>query len=339
MNSSSGALGALGGASPAGVLADFDPPAWLRGPHVQSVLASLHPRRYWVERRARALLAAGQSVVVDCGDGVRLSGSYSANDAGAGLVVLIHGWEGSIDSSYVLSAGAHLYERGYAVFRLNLRDHGDSFHLNEGNFHSCRLAEVAGAVRAIRASYRPGWFGLAGFSLGGNFALRVAAAAPDAGLDRIVAICPVLDPARTMTALDSGASIYQRYFIRKWSASLHRKSELWPGLYDFSGLKHHPNLERMTDFLVRAYTEYPTLATYLEGYAITGSRLSSLSVPSSILASLDDPIIPAEDLDRLARAASLEITVTNRGGHCGYVESLAGPSFADRFLAQKLAAR
>ena len=95
----------------------------------------------------------------------------------------------------------------------------------------------------------------------------------------------------------------------------------------------------MTDFLVRAYTEYPTLATYLEGYAITGSRLSSLSVPSSILASLDDPIIPAEDLDRLARAASLEITVTNRGGHCGYVESLAGPSFADRFLAQKLAAR
>ena len=339
MNWSSGALGAPGVGSSSGVLAAFAPPAWLRGAQVQSVLASLHPRRYWVERRARALLAGSQPVVVDCGDGVRLSGSYAANAAGAGLVVLIHGWEGSIDSSYVLSAGAHLYAQGHAVFRLNLRDHGDSFELNEGIFHSCRLAEVVGAVRAIRECYRPGWFGLAGFSLGGNFALRVAAAAPDAGLDRVVAICPVLDPARTMAALDRRASIYQRYFIRKWSASLHRKSELWPGRYDFSTLTRYPNLERMTDFLVGAYTEYPTLATYLEGYAITGSRLSSLSVPSSILAALDDPIIPAEDLGRLARVASLEITVTNRGGHCGYVESLTGPSFADRFLAQKLAAR
>jgi len=196
---------------------------------------------------------------------------------------------------------------------------------------------VIGAVRAIRAAYSPHWLGLAGFSLGGNFALRIGADAPDAGLDRVVAICPVLDPARTMVALDRGASIYQRYFIRKWSASLYRKSELWPGLYDFGSLKRHPDLQQMTDFLVREYTEYPTLRSYLDGYAITGARLSSLSVPSSILASLDDPIIPAEDLGRLVRPPSLELAVTNRGGHCGFVESLAGPSFADRFLGERLA--
>jgi len=336
---SPGALDALTATSTAGRLAGFEPPRWLRGPHIQSVLASLQPRRYFVEQRARALLAASEPVVLDCGEGVRLSGRYAANAAGAGLVVLIHGWEGSADSSYVLSAGAHLYARGHAVFRLNLRDHGDSLHLNEGIFHSCRLAEVIGAVRAIRASYRPRWFGLGGFSLGGNFALRVAADAPDAGLDRVAAICPVLDPARTMAALDRGSRIYQRYFIRKWSTSLYRKAELWPGRYDFGRLERHRNLERMTDHLVGAYTEFPSLATYLSGYAITGARLSSLSVPSSILAALDDPIIPAEDLGRLARPPPLEITVTRHGGHCGYVESLAGPSFADRFLGDKLAAR
>ena len=141
-----------------------------------------------------------------------------------------------------------------------------------------------------------------------------------------------------MTALDGGASVYQRYFIRKWRNSLYRKAALWPDLYDFAGLDRHPNLERMTERLVAAYTEYPTLESYLRGYAITGTRLSSLSVASSILASLDDPIIPAEDLGLLARPDGLAVTVTTMGGHCGYLETLSGPSYADRHIGAVLAA-
>ena len=133
----------------------FAPPWWLKAAHTQSILASVQPRRYGVLRRARALLAASEAVVLDCGDGVRLSGYYAARARAEGLVVLIHGWEGGADSSYVLSAGAHLHELGYAVFRLNLRDHGDSYHLNAGIFHSCRLAEVIGAVGAVQERYRP----------------------------------------------------------------------------------------------------------------------------------------------------------------------------------------
>jgi len=324
--------GEAGGASDA-----YAPPRWLGNRHLQSVMASMQPRRHYIVHRARALLAASTPVVLDCGEGVRLSGHYAAGTGSASLAVVIHGWEGGADASYVLSAGAYLHARGHAVFRLNLRDHGDSFHLNAGIFHSCRLAEVVGAARAVAARYSPDRLALVGFSLGGNFALRVAAHANRPAIDRVVAICPVLDPARTMVALDGGASIYQRYFIRKWTRSLRRKAELWPGLYDFADLHRHPNLERMTDHLVRAYTEYGTLSEYLAGYAITGARLSSLSVPSSILASLDDPIIPAEDLGRLARTPALRVTVTSRGGHCGFLDTLRGPSFADRYIGDALA--
>src|SRR5689334_6354621 len=122
----------------------FSPPRWLRNPHVQSILPSLRWRHPLIARRAGKLLAVSRSMILDCGEGVRLLGYLSEvprfmpSSSDRQLIVLLHGWEGSADSAYVLSLGAHLFERGYDIFRLNFRDHGDTHSLNEGIFHSCR---------------------------------------------------------------------------------------------------------------------------------------------------------------------------------------------------------
>jgi hypothetical protein len=42
-------------------------------------------------------------------------------------------------------------------------------------------------------------------------------------------------------------------------------------------------------------------------------------VPSRIVTSRDDPVIPSADLARLARPAALTIEVTEHGGHCGFL--------------------
>jgi predicted alpha/beta-fold hydrolase len=65
-----------------------------------------------------------------------------------------------------------------------------------------------------------------------------------------------------------------------------------------------------------------------------GDVLAGLQVPSHILFAMDDPIIPAADLDQLARTPHLEITRVNRGGHCGFLDSFSGASYADRMVAQ-----
>lgn len=314
-------------------MSEFCPPRVLRNPHLQSVLASLRLRKPWVRRRARALLAATEEVILDCGAGVRLQGFHSAQaEPGAPLIVLLHGWEGSAQSLYLLSTGAELYAAGYAVLRLNLRDHGDSHHLNRELFHSCRIEDAVGAVLAIQARYAPSFLGLAGYSLGGNFTLRVAALAPEAGirLAQTVAVCPVLDPAVTMERLENGWLAYREYFKRKWRGSLLKKAEIFPELYDFQNLHALRTLTAMTEHFVAQHTPYADLPSYFAGYAITGERLKNLSVPSQILTSEDDPIIPARDLPRLARPEALTITVTRFGGHCGFVENLHGPSWTDR---------
>jgi predicted alpha/beta-fold hydrolase len=324
----------------------FRPPKWLRSPHLQSVLPSLSVRRAFVERRAAPLLAAAESVLLDCGDGVRLQCFHSrpAGDERSvppHTVVLLHGWEGSADSLYVLSPAQRLFELGFDVVRLNLRDHGATHHLNRELFHSCRLPEVLGALRSVRKALPGQPMSLIGFSLGGNFMLRAAARAADAGLEieRVIAVSPVLDPTATLVALESGWSAYHSYFVRKWSRSLLKKQAAWPGHYDFDDLLRGAGLRRMTAELVRRFTEYPSLEEYLDGYAITGGALSRLEVPSHLITALDDPIIPALGLERVARPKALRVTTARHGGHCGFVERLGGPSWTERLIVDELAPR
>ena len=322
----------------------FRPPAWLANRHLQSILPSFPLRRPAVERRARALIRASKPLVLDCGDGVRLMGLHAGPAAAAAtdpprMAVLLHGWEGSADSLYLLSLAQLLHERGLSVIRLNLRDHGGTHALNRELFHSCRLPEVVGAVGRVQALFPGHRLLLAGYSLGGNFCLRVGARAAAAGLRiaRIVAVCPVLDPATTLDALEHGPAVYRNYFLLKWRNSLRLKQAAWPGHYDFGDMIRDPSLTAMTGSMVLKYTDFPDLRAYLKGYAITGTVLGTLTAPAHLLTSEDDPMILARDLAQLARPASLEVTVTPRGGHCGYMDALAGPSWIDRWIAEELA--
>ena len=330
----------LTSACPFPVSEEFRPPLWLRNSHVQSILATTLVRRGRIERRAAPLIAAQRELLLDCGAGVRLQCFISSPPRSSGKPVLVlHGWEGSVESIYVLSLAQLLFEHGFEVVRLNLRDHGETHHLNREIFHSCRLPEVIGAVQALQTLFPGERLSGVGFSLGGNFLLRVAAAARESSLDlaRVIAISPVLEPAETLVALETAMPGYQGYFVRKWRRSLRKKQAAWPDSYDFAGVGG--GLREMTAELVRRHSEFATLEEYLNGYSITGERLASLVVPADILTSLDDPMIPVGGLARLARPAALGVTVTRYGGHCGFIDSLAGLTWAERFVLARLDAQ
>lgn len=326
-------------ASPVLPADDFRPPPWLRSRHLQSMLASTGARRGPIARRAAPLIAAQREMLLDCGGGVRLQCFRSIPPQGRGCpVVLLHGWEGSAESLYVLSLGQQLFERGFDVLRLNLRDHGDTHHLNRGLFHSCLLPEVVGAIGALQAALDGKPLRLVGFSLGGNFMLRVGAQARAAHLDiaGIVAVSPVLDPSDTLRALESGFVGYSLYFVRKWWRSLLKKQAAWPAHYDFTELRRVRDLRRLTAELIRRFTDFASLEEYLDGYSITGRRLLGLEAPATIITSRDDPIIPAGGLERLAHPPSLRIVVTRFGGHCGFLDRLTGPTWVERRILAEL---
>jgi uncharacterized protein len=321
----------------------FHPPWWLRNPHVQSSLVSLPVRRKFVERRAAVLTANTREHLLDCGDGVRLqcfhsSPTRSMQRESSGTVVLLHGWEGSSDSLYMLSLAQSLFNAGFDIVRLNLRDHGETHHLNRDIFHSCLLPEVVGAVKQLQDMFPAKPLSLAGISLGGNFMLRVAARARDAGLRiaKVVAISPVLEPADTLLALEDGHELYHWYFIRKWNRSLVKKQAAWPDHHNFAEFLRLSSLRDKTAEMVARFTQFTSLDEYLTGYAITGDRLATLASPATIITSIDDPIIPPSGLKRLSPSPYLKVTLTRHGGHCGFFDTLSGETWLERRLVAEM---
>lgn len=315
---------------------EFIPPRLVRAPLAQSFVANIGPRRFRVLSEAAAMLANSRDEIADCGDDVRLLLHHTPpqSDELRRVGVLIHGWEGSANSTYLLSAAAHLSQAGYRIIRINLRDHGNSHHLNQDMFHSCRLDEVIGAIRWVQKSFPDEDILLVGFSLGGNFSLRIAARAVDEQLKikQVIALCPVLDPKQTMVALDNGWIGYRIYFIRKWRYSLEKKKAAFPDIYNFSNLSRFNTLRSMTNYFVQRYTDFDDLESYLNGYSLTGERLDSLTVPSTILLANDDPVIPVSDFERIAKPSCLTIDRSEFGGHCGFLSGYRLNSWLDQYI-------
>lgn len=324
-------------------VAEFAPPRALRNPHLQSILASTGPRR-WLARRGGALERGANEHLLDCGSGVRLQGFHTAQTVSTqarGLVVLLHGWEGSARSTYMLRTGERLLAEGFDVFRLNFRDHGDTHHLNRELFHSCRIDEVVGAVGEVSRRFRPRQLAIAGYSLGGNFALRVALRAPAAGitLGHAVAVCPVVSPRAGLYAIEGGPRFYERYFLRKWRESLRRKQRLFPDTALFTPGELGGNLRELTRAMVLRHTGFGSLENYLDGYSIAGDALAAMQVPTGILTAADDPVIPVADFRALQLSPQVELDIAPHGGHCGFLADFALRSFAEDYIAQRLLAR
>ena len=320
--------------------AAFSPPAWLRSPHVQSVLSSSPLRGMRARRRLARVAARHQPVVLEVGDGVRLQGVHSLPASGEprALALLLHGWEGSVDSSYMRLTAAQLLRAGFAVFRLNFRDHGDSHHLNEGLFHSNRLDEVVRAAGRV-AARMPGLpFFAAGYSLGGNFALRLALQAPAAGLPlrKVAAVCPLLDPARTMDAMEAALPLYMRYFERKWRGSLARKRALFPRAHDFGDDVLKLRMRALTEWMVLRHTGFAALDDYFDGYSVAGDRLRALQLPADVLMAEDDPVIPLDEFRRIAGYPNVQVELAAHGGHCGFIENAALDGYAERWIEARL---
>lgn len=326
------------------MLSTFEPHPLLRNKHLQTALNSLGPRQLNLSATSSKILSDETRHLIDCGKGVRLLGAFNHNrhrsadgskKSSNKLVVLIHGWEGSFTSNYIISATNRLLNAGYDVFRLNLRDHGPSLHLNRELFNSTMTPEVARGLLKIRVTFPRRQCFLAGFSLGGNFALRIAA---DVGeklkISGVVAISPTIDPAQTMSILERRFSPYQRYFFKKWKRSLSTKLSYFPDLGYGKALARCQTISDINNFFIPNFTAFNEPEQYFEAYTLSTNRLTNLRTPAWIIAAEDDPIIPANDLHHLDDCDSLSIELSRYGGHCGFLNNLSGSSWAEKRMEE-----
>ena len=313
----------------------FIPPFGLSNRHIQTILSSVGPRRRRIRSEFSQHKLSEKEMILDCHDGIRLSGIFnqSGDTKAEKMVILIHGWEGSAASSYMLSMTSKLLEQGIDVFRLNLRDHGESHHLNKGLFNSTLIEEVISGLENLQSRLKYEDYTLVGFSLGGNFALRVAALSHDHAikLSKVIAFCPALHAGRSNTVLNAASNyVYGQYFVKKWKSSLVKKLDYFPDYEYRDSLASMKTLDDMNDKLITVYTPYDNVADYFEAYAITGDFMQDTICPCYLHFAKDDMIIPYQDVALLADNPDLDITMTEKGGHCGFLMNWKLDSWQDQ---------
>ena len=309
----------------------FKPPFWLKPSFVQTALASFKYRK----RGKNAMVDAAVPKLLHCEDDVRLMGSYSRNPQNKALVIFLHGWEGSQDSTYVVACGRRMYNQGASIFRMNYRDHGDTHALNEGIFLSTNFNEVFDAVKqaAELADGAPVY--IVGYSLGGNFALRIARSLRDLtikNLNHIFAISPVVDPWAAAPMVDVNP-MYRRYFLKKWTASLRKKEAIFPELYDFEPSLKMKRVLAITEDVIPTYSDYPDMESYFNAYRVDPHDLKTCPVPISIITAADDGIIPPDDILKLDLNDNARRIIHDHGGHNGFFQSLTGPTWYDDYIS------
>ena len=241
-------------------------------------------------------------------------------------ILLLHGLEGSSLAHYMYGISDKAWAAGWNVVRLNQRNCGGTEHLSRGLYHSGLTDDPRFVIRELIERDGITALAVAGYSLGGNLALKLAgelgATAPPQ-LTAVCAISPTLDLARCVDALERpGNFVYQWNFVRNLKSRMRRKTAAVPGVYSLESLRRIWTVRRFDDVYTAPHHGFRDSADYY--YRASALRVvDRIRVPTLIMTAEDDPFVPSAPFSHPAITGNANITVliTKYGGHCAFVEA------------------
>jgi predicted alpha/beta-fold hydrolase len=239
-------------------------------------------------------------------------------------ILLLHGLNASSDAHYMRGIATKAFARGMNVVRLNQRNCGNTEHLSAGLFHSGLTHDAKFVIDELTAVDGASAVAVAGYSLGGNLALKLAGEygdRPPAALRAVAAVSPILEISVCVHALERpGNFLYQWNFVRDLKRRMERKDRFWPGRFDLSRLKGIRTVRQFDD----AYTAPHFGFRDAEDYYHRASAMrvvDRIGVPALIITAEDDPFVPPDPFRDRKVTGNPRITLklSAHGGHCAFI--------------------
>jgi predicted alpha/beta-fold hydrolase len=239
-------------------------------------------------------------------------------------LVALHGLNGSSDAHYMKGLAMKAFARGMNVVRLNQRNCGDTEHLAAGLFHSGLTDDARHVIDELTVVDGLGAVVVAGYSLGGNLALKLAGEfgdRPPRALRAVAAVSPILEISECVRALERpGNLLYEWNFVRGLKRRMRRKDRARPGLFDLTKLA---SIRTVRDF-DEAYTAPHFGFADAEDYYHRASAMrviDRIRVPALVISAEDDPFVPSAPfrLPKVTGNPNITVVLCEHGGHCGFV--------------------
>jgi uncharacterized protein len=286
-------------------------------------------------RRRFPRLPASVPRLFDIEPGTQLRGEmhWQADRMHRPMLVLLHGLEGSSESGSMLGTAEKAFAAGFHVVRLNQRNCGGTERLTETLYHSGRSRDFRTVVLELIERDKVPALIFAGFSMGGNLALKMAGEFGDsapAALRGIVTVAPCLDLAACSDALCAPRNfLFNRHFVTSLKRRMREKAELFPDVYGTNGLMAELDkvrtVRQFDEVITARFCGFKSAGDY---YARSSAMrfLEAIRVPTLILTAQNDPVVPFRIFRHAAIAdnLNLHLVAPRYGGHCAFISQDRG---------------
>lgn len=298
---------------------EYEPRKRLRNGHVMTIYA-------WGRPRAFPDLPAPSERLFEVAPGTRVLGDchWQPDRRGSPLLLALHGLEGSSRAHYMRGLAHKAWRAGFSVILLNQRNCGETEHLAAGLYHSGLTGDADHVIEEVARREGVERVVVAGYSLGGNLALKLAgdhgAEAPPQ-LRGVCAVSPVMELSECVRALERRQNVvYQWNFVRGLKARMRRKARCHPGRFSLEPLKQIRTVRDFDEVYTAPHFGFRDASDYYHR-ASAMRVIERIRVPALIIAAEDDPFVPAAPFrdPRVAGNPNIQVIVTRHGGHCGFL--------------------
>jgi len=300
----------------------FTPARWLTNRHAQTVYPTFRwSWRSWPELRRQELeLPDGDTTAVDW---------LVAGDALPGtspLLIILHGLEGSADSSYARMLMGAALEKGWRSCVLHFRDCGDYINRLPRRYHAGETNDLRYFLETLHkapdVAENSGPMVAVGYSLGGNVLLKyMGESGDDTPLRAATAVCVPLDLHECAKALDIGFSrIYQRYLLKRMKTAVARKFDQYTAAFEWDKAMSARTFAEFDDWGTAPLHGFKNMQDYYDRCSSV-HFLDGIERPTLIINALDDPFMTEDVIptnESLSESVTLEIAAS--GGHVGFVD-------------------
>ena len=239
-------------------------------------------------------------------------------------LMVLHGLEGSSQAHYMRGVADKGYAAGFNVVLLNQRNCGGTERLSAGLYHSGLTADADHVIREMAAVDNVQQVVVAGYSLGGNLALKLAGEYGDTPLPQLRGVCaisPVMELEACVRALERRQNFfYQWNFVRGLKGRMRRKAEWFPDRFALDRLDAIRSVREFDEVYTAPHFGFKNAADYYHR-ASAMRVIDRVRVPARIITAEDDPFVPTAPFREasVARNPRLHVTITSHGGHCAFV--------------------
>ncbi|NET87439.1 MAG: alpha/beta fold hydrolase [Kamptonema sp. SIO1D9] len=321
---------------------EYEPPKSLKNGLLMTIYTSKYASRNWEKKIKLPEPDYSEHIFIGA-ENVPIYGIVAIPKKPRGTIIGTYGITGNLDNQWFLRIwGRKAYANNYAVVLFDWRAHGKTAELSptltsDGIYEGEDFVRIAAAAKAIGCP-APFWF--TGYSLGGQLALwgvKAAANLASWGKDLNLVeseiqggavICPSLDSNRSLTYLENHQ--WGKYLEKSIARNLRKIAwqfaQNYPDKIDLAAIKRVNSIRGFD----RELAIKPLGFASTEDYYHASSPMQILpqfTKQTLIIYAADDPlfaptIIP--ELEKICtRNSALDLILTARGGHVGYISSKA----------------